>query len=109
MCILKRRERNTTQLAEGIGAAARQAGIAVQQTRMGTMFATFFTDTYPHDWSDVKTCDTEKFGRFFQSMLAEGIYLAPSQFEAGFMSTVHSADVIQDTIAAAQSAFRSVV
>jgi glutamate-1-semialdehyde 2,1-aminomutase len=56
----------------------------------------------------LKGADTERFGRFFQAMLEQGVYLAPSQFEAGFMSLVHSDDVIEATIAAARIAFRVV-
>jgi glutamate-1-semialdehyde 2,1-aminomutase len=60
------------------------------------------------DYASAKTSDTAAFGRFFQAMLAQGIYLAPSQFEAGFTSTAHDDEVIEATIEAARSAFRQV-
>jgi glutamate-1-semialdehyde 2,1-aminomutase len=100
-------EESTLELAQGIGAAAQAAVVAIQQTRVGTMFATFFSEIPPRDWPSVKTCDTTKFAQFFQSMLAQGIYLAPSQFEAAFMSTAHTGDVIEDTIEASRAAFRA--
>ena len=95
-------------LAQGIGEAAAAAGVAIQQTRVGTMFTTFFTGSAVKDWPTVKTCDTHAYAKFFQAMLENGVYLAPSQFEAGFISTAHDADVIEQTIAAARKAFRDV-
>ena len=85
-------------LSIGIGKVLSEAGVPFQQTRVGTMFATFFTETAIRDWETVKTCDTRKFGEFFQAMLVNGIYIAPSQFEAGFISTAHSEEVIEATI-----------
>jgi glutamate-1-semialdehyde 2,1-aminomutase len=95
------------KLAEGIGAAAQRAGIPIYQNRVGTMFATFFTENTVTDWPSAKTCDTEIFGKFFQGMLEHGIYLAPSQFEAGFMSTAHGDPEIQATIQAAEETFKT--
>lgn len=95
------------KMTEGIRAAAEKSDIPVQQHRVGTMFATFFTDTPVVDWDTAKTSNTAQFGRFFQGMLARGVYLAPSQFEAGFMSTVHSQAEIAATIAAAAEAMRA--
>ncbi len=92
-------------LLQGVGAAAQRAGIPIQQTQVGTMFATFFTETPVRDWSTVKTCDTERFGRFFRVMLENGVYLAPSQFEAGFISTAHGEAEIAHTVEAAHKAF----
>jgi glutamate-1-semialdehyde 2,1-aminomutase len=71
------------------------------------MFCTFFTSDPVTDYASAKGADTERFGRFFQAMLEQGVYLAPSQFEAGFMSLVHSEEVIEETIAAARSAFQA--
>ncbi|HEY5574169.1 MAG TPA: glutamate-1-semialdehyde 2,1-aminomutase [Anaerolineales bacterium] len=96
------------QLAEGIFQAAQLSGVPIQQTRAGTMFSTFFVDEAPHDWSTVKKSDTARFGRFFQKMLEQGVYLAPSQFEAGFISTAHTGETIEATIAAAEVAFSQV-
>ncbi|HHG91309.1 MAG TPA: aminotransferase class III-fold pyridoxal phosphate-dependent enzyme, partial [Devosia sp.] len=98
-------ERRAAALTEGIGQAAREAGIPIQQTRVGTMFATFFTETPIRDWTTVKTCDTDRFGKFFTVMLENGVYLAPSQFEAGFISTAHGEAEIARTIEAAHKAF----
>jgi glutamate-1-semialdehyde 2,1-aminomutase len=93
------------QLAEGIFQAAQSGEVPVQQTRAGTMFSTFFVDEAPYDWSTVKKSDTARFGRFFQAMLEQGVYLAPSQFEAGFISTAHTGETIEATVAAARAAF----
>lgn len=98
-------ENAAAALEAGLAAAAHQAHVTVSQARVGTMFTTFFSAIRPTDWSTAKTADTVRFGRFFQKMLENGVYLAPSQFEAGFVSTAHSADVIDATIAAAEQAF----
>jgi glutamate-1-semialdehyde 2,1-aminomutase len=98
-------EQIAARLEAGISSAAKKAGIPIQQTRVGTMFTTFFSETKPVDWNTVKTADKVQFGKFFQKMLANGVYLAPSQFEAGFISTAHSEDVIDTTITAAEEAF----
>ncbi len=92
-------------LETGLVAAAYKANVTVSQARVGTMFTTFFSAIRPTDWGTAKLADTACFGRFFQKMLENGVYLAPSQFEAGFVSTAHSADVIDATIAAAERAF----
>jgi glutamate-1-semialdehyde 2,1-aminomutase len=98
-------ENSSAALVAGMAAAAGKAGVPVQQTRVGTMFTTFFSESEPRDWDSVKTADTARFAKFFQSMLEHGIYLAPSQFEAGFVSTAHTDEVIQATLAAAEKAF----
>jgi len=100
-------ENASQELADGIGTAAQNAGIPVWQNRVGTMFATFFTEKAVKDWPTAKTCNTEIFSKFFQGMLARGVYLAPSQFEAGFMSTAHDAAEIQATIQAAEETFKT--
>jgi glutamate-1-semialdehyde 2,1-aminomutase len=99
----------TERLCAGIGAAAREAGVQVFQTRVGTMFCTFFKEGPVQDWATAKGADTARFGRFFRAMLERGVYLAPSQFEAGFMSTAHSDEVIAATIAAARGAFKQLI
>jgi glutamate-1-semialdehyde 2,1-aminomutase len=98
-------EKNAAALESGIARAARKAGIPIQQTRVGTMFTTFFSQTAPLDWPSVKTADTARFARFFQKLLENGVYIAPSQFEAGFISTAHDEDVIARTITAVEIAF----
>ena len=95
------------KLTAGIGAAAEAAGVPVQQTRVGTMFATYFSEAPVRDWPTAKNSDTEVFGKFFQGMLERGVYLAPSQFEAGFMSTAHGDVEIDATVNAAQEVFAS--
>ena len=100
-------EQAAARLEAGISAAAKQAGIPIQQTRVGTMFTTFFSEIPPKDWNSVKVADKARYGRFFQKMLENGVYLAPSAFEAGFVSTAHSDADIDATIAAAEEAFKS--
>jgi glutamate-1-semialdehyde 2,1-aminomutase len=98
----------TQRLSAGIGEAARAAGVPIYQTQIGTMFCTYFIDSPVRDWTTVRQADTKQFGRFFQAMVERGVYVAPSQFEAGFMSTAHSDDVVDATIEAAQAAFQAV-
>src|SRR5450432_1187326 len=81
--------------------AAPPSGVTVN--RVGSMFTFFFTDRPVTDWESAKQCDTARFGRFFHGMLERGIYLAPSQFEAAFVSAAHTEDDIQKTIAAARA------
>jgi glutamate-1-semialdehyde 2,1-aminomutase len=102
----ERLERNAQALTIGLGAAAEAAGVPVYQTRAGTMFTTFFTDRPVTDWPSAAGCDTKRFAAFFQSMLAGGVYLAPSQFEAAFLSTAHGQVEIEWTVAAAEKALR---
>src|SRR5687767_2997976 len=83
-------ERRGQQLDAGIESAAKRAGVPIQQTRVGTMRTTFFSETEPVDWNTVKGADKVQFAKFFQKMLSNGVYLAPSQFEAGFLSIVRS-------------------
>ncbi|HSJ57627.1 MAG TPA: glutamate-1-semialdehyde 2,1-aminomutase [Anaerolineae bacterium] len=98
----------TEELCRGVGEAAAAAGVPVYQTQVGTMFCTFFTGEPVTNYASAKKSDTAAFGHFFQAMLDAGVYLAPSQFEAGFTSTEHTPDVIEATVAAARDAFRQV-
>jgi len=98
-------EQTSAALTSGIGAAAQTAGIPIQQTRVGTMFTTFFSEVPPKNWSTVAQADKKRYGQFFRAMLENGVYLAPSAFEAGFMSTVHTDADIEATVAAAEKAF----
>jgi glutamate-1-semialdehyde 2,1-aminomutase len=100
-------EARSQQLDAGIESAAKKAGIPIQQTRVGTMRTLFFTNVEPIDWNTVKVADKVRFGKFFQKMLENGVYLAPSQFEAGFISILHDEEIINTTIAAVESAFKS--
>ncbi len=99
---------NSTKLCEGIGAAAEAAGVPVFQTQVGTMFCTFFTDQPVTNWNSAAKSDTKLYARFFRAMLERGVYLAPSQFEAGFFSTAHTPEVVVATIQAAQTAFKEI-
>ena len=101
-------ENAAASLGAGVKAAADAVGIPIQQTRVGTMFSTFFSETAPENWSTVSASDTERFGKFFSTMLENGVYLAPSQFEAGFVSTAHTPEVIDATVAAVEIALKSV-
>ena len=83
--------------------AAAPEGITVN--RVGSMFTFFFTDRPVTDWESAKRSDTARFGRFFRAMLERGVYLAPSQFEAAFLSAAHTAEDIHRTVAAARKAF----
>ncbi|GAB4539802.1 MAG: glutamate-1-semialdehyde 2,1-aminomutase [Anaerolineae bacterium] len=98
----------TRRLCDGVGQAARSAGIPVYQTQIGTMFCTYFSEGPVSDWASASRSDVGRFGRFFQAMLERGVYLAPSQFEAGFMSMAHDDEVIEATVEAARAAFREV-
>jgi glutamate-1-semialdehyde 2,1-aminomutase len=98
-------EAYSAHLAAGIGAAAQAAGVPITQTRVGSMFCTFFTNQPVTDYTSAKMASAERYARFFQSMLDQGIYLAPSQFEAGFLSLAHQEPEIEQTIQAAYTAF----
>lgn len=97
----------TAYLAKGIQQAADKAGQALFVRHVCGMFGLFFTEAKSVDsFAEVMACDTQKFARFFHLMLAEGIYFAPSAFEAGFMSIAHSQADLDKTIAAAEVAFK---
>ena len=96
----------TSRLAEGLLEAAEEAGIPLVVNHVGGMFGIFFTDAESVTcYQDVMACDVERFKRFFHMMLDEGVYLAPSAFEAGFMSVAHSMEDINNTIDAARRVF----
>ena len=102
-------EANSNLLCDGLEAAARDAGVPFTTTRVGGMFGLFFTDQpYVDTYAQAVACDTAAFNRFFHAMLARGVFLAPSAFEAGFMSSAHDAPVIEATIMAAREAFAEV-
>jgi glutamate-1-semialdehyde 2,1-aminomutase len=95
-------EFRSAALCEGLLEVARRAGIAATINRVGSMFTTFFTGTEVSDYASARGSDAAKFARYFRRMLAEGIYLAPSQFEAGFLSIAHTDQDLERTIAAAR-------
>jgi glutamate-1-semialdehyde 2,1-aminomutase len=103
----ERLETLSARLEKGLGEAARAAGVAVELNRVGSMFTAFFTREPVVDYATAKKSDTARFGRFFGAMLEQGVYLAPSQFEAGFVSLAHSEADIDDTVKAAAAALRA--
>jgi glutamate-1-semialdehyde 2,1-aminomutase len=94
-------------LEQVLGEAARSAKVPVQLNRLGSMFCTYFTSQPVKNLSEAMHSDRQRFARFFHGLLAEGVYLAPSQFEAGFISTAHSMADIEKTGQAAAKVFRS--
>ena len=103
--VYKELEKKSKAVAEGLGKAARQAKIPYYQTRVGSMLGGFFTEGPVTDYVSAKKSDTTRYGKFFHGMLNQGIYLAPSQFEAMLLSTSHSLANIRQTITAAQKVF----
>jgi glutamate-1-semialdehyde 2,1-aminomutase len=99
-------ENLSAKLVEGVTAAAKQAGIALSNNRVGSMFTWFFTVQPPTDWNSASKSDTAKFAKFFRAMLDSGVYLPPSQFEAVFLSAAHSEEDISKTIEAARAALQ---
>ncbi len=99
-------ERKTRLLTDGLRAVAVETGVPFSTNRVGGMFGLFFTAERVETYSQAIACDVAAFNRFFHAMLERGIYLAPSAFEAGFMSSAHSEQDIADTLDAARAAFR---
>ena len=100
-------EARTHALCDGLEAAARDAGIPFTTNRVGAMFGLFFSSERVDTYAQAVACDTATFNRFFHAMLDRGVYLAPSAFEAGFMSSAHDEAAIAATIDAARAAFRA--
>jgi glutamate-1-semialdehyde 2,1-aminomutase len=98
---------STKKLVDGLAAAAREAGVTFCADSVGGMFGLYFAATPPTSFAEVMRCDKEKFNRFFHAMLDHGVYLAPSAFEAGFVSAAHTAADIDATIAAAREVFKT--
>jgi len=97
----------THALCDGLETAARDAGVPLTTTRVGGMFGLFFTSEQVDTYAQAIACDTAAFNRFFHAMLERGVYLAPSAYEAGFMSSAHDPQVIAQTVAAAREAFKA--
>ena len=95
----------TAKLALGLVGAAKEAGITFCADAIGGMFGLYFAQEIPSSYSTMMACDKTKFNTFFHAMLDEGVYLAPSAFEAGFVSIQHDDAVINTTVAAARTAF----
>ena len=95
-------ETSGARLAAGLNAAAEKSGVAVTVQRIGSMICTFFTDQPVHNLADAMLADRERFKKYFHGLLAEGVYFAPSPFEAGFISAAHTDEDIDATISAAE-------
>ena len=103
----ERLEQLGAALEAGLKDAARQTGVPVQFNRCGSMFCAYFTSQPVHNLADAMKSDRERFKKYFHAMLDEGIYLAPSQFEAGFLSTAHTEADIDKTVRAAAKAMKA--
>ncbi len=107
--IYEQLERATARLCAGVSAAAVAAGFVTTTNRVGSMWTSFFQEGPVMDWTSANKSDRQLFGRFFHAMLEEGVYLAPSQFEAGFVSIAHTDELIDQTIDAARKAFNGMM
>ena len=98
---------STQRLVSGLSAAAKEAGVTFSADSVGGMFGLYFAANPPTSFAEVMQCDKETFNRFFHAMLDRGVYLAPSAFEAGFVSAAHTDADIDATIAAAREVFKT--
>jgi glutamate-1-semialdehyde 2,1-aminomutase len=103
----KKLEERGAQLAAGMRDAAKSANMPVQFNQCGSMFCGYFTTQPVHNFADAMHSDRERFKKFFHGMLDAGVYLAPSQFESGFLSTAHTAADIEKTVGAAAKVLRT--
>src|SRR5215213_357069 len=103
--VYARLERSSHKLCAGLARAAEEAGVTTVTNRVGSMWTSFFTGEPVVDWDSANKCDRQLYGRFFHAMLNEGVYLAPSQFEAAFVSFAHTDEVIDKTLEAARKSF----
>jgi glutamate-1-semialdehyde 2,1-aminomutase len=99
-------EKTTQALMQGLVAEAEKAGVVFSAQSIGSMFGLYFRAAAPVSFAEVMQCDKERFNRFFHEMLTRGVYLAPSAYEAGFVSAAHSAAEIDATLAAARESFK---
>jgi glutamate-1-semialdehyde 2,1-aminomutase len=100
--------RRTESLATGLAAAAREAGVPVRINHIGSMLTVFFTGGPVTDYATARRSDTARFAAFFRSMLEQGVYLPPSQFEAWFLSAAHGEEELRRTLEAARKAFAAI-
>ncbi|MCA1641025.1 MAG: glutamate-1-semialdehyde 2,1-aminomutase [Acidobacteria bacterium] len=107
--VYERLERAGARLTSGLSEAARAAGVETVTNRVGSMFTGFFTREPVTDWASAARADRALYGKFFHAMLEEGVYLAPSQFEAAFISIAHTDELLDQTIEAARKAFKKLV
>jgi glutamate-1-semialdehyde 2,1-aminomutase len=104
----ERLEQLSERLASGLEAAAAEAGVATCCNRVGSMMTTFFHSGPVRDYADAKQCDLAAYGAFFRGMRDRGVWLAPSQFEAMFVSLAHTEAEIDQTVAAAAESFKNI-
>ena len=95
-------------LVDGLAAEAKAAGVTFSAQSIGSMFGLYFRERVPGSFSEVMQCDKERFNRFFHEMLQRGVYLAPSAYEAGFVSAAHGTAEIEETLKAARASFAAV-
>ena len=105
--VYKKLESLSAELAQGIGEAAKKANVSVTQTRVGSMLTTFFTNGPVVDYTTAKQSNTQTYAKFFNRMLEQGVYFAPSQFEAAFLSLAHSSADVKKTVEAASKAMKN--
>ncbi|MEO0315178.1 MAG: glutamate-semialdehyde--aminomutase [Pseudomonadota bacterium] len=98
----------TAKLVDGLTKAAAEAGVTFCGDAVGGMFGIYFTEHVPGNYAEMMSCNKDRFNQFFHAMLDAGVYLAPSAFEAGFVSAMHDDAVIAETVNAARAAFKAV-
>jgi glutamate-1-semialdehyde 2,1-aminomutase len=103
----ERIEATTRSLVDGLIGEARKAGVIFSAQSIGSMFGIYFREAPPRSFAEVMQCDRERFNRFFHAMLEQGVYLAPSAYEAGFVSAAHGEAELEATFAGARAAFRA--
>src|SRR5215218_6122181 len=103
--VYDRLEAASKRLCDGLTDAAGEMGVKTVTNRVGSMWTSFFTSEPVVDWDSANKCDRQLYGKFFHAMLDEGVYLAPSQFEAAFVSLAHTDEVIDKTLEAARKSF----
>ena len=100
-------EKTAQSLIDGLIAEARKAKVVFSAQSIGSMFGLYFRAEPPASFAEVMQCDKDRFNKFFHAMLAQGVYLAPSAYEAGFVSAAHGTAEIEATCAAAREAFKT--
>ena len=100
-------EKTTQSLIQGLIEEARKAKVVFSAQSIGSMFGLYFRASPPTSFAEVMQCDKNRFNKFFHAMLAQGVYLAPSAYEAGFVSAAHGASEVEATLAAARVAFKA--
>lgn len=105
--IYEQLEQRSAKLCAGLAQVASEAGVKTTTNRVGSMWTSFFAEEAVTNWATADKSNREQYGKFFHAMIAEGVYLAPSQFEAAFVSITHTEEIIERTIEASRKAFRA--